>query len=197
MVIRYPAKGLETSPYTLTDDDYRIIGRATRACAEFEDIIHLYLCSLASYPHRAANVVLGKMPISAKIKAAKVFAQSRGKEAVERHEGWFESEQFKMLVLVRNAFAHGILLGLSTDGRLAFEMSDVSGIEGDTVRLQTESFSMEDAAALVDDCEDAIPRLEAELMLGSLREKRRAQYLRPHLKSQNRGKQKAKRSTPP
>jgi hypothetical protein len=137
------------------------------------------------------------MPLSAKLKQAEIFAKAKGEAALEQHIGWFHHVHFTDTLRARNSLAHGFFMGINDEGMLSFETSDVFGVEGGTVRLQVDSLSMEEMAKAVTACEETIPRIEADLKLQTLRRSRREQPLIPHLKSQSRGKQKAKPRNPP
>jgi hypothetical protein len=173
------------------------MARIIRACAEIEDIITLHLCQLARIGEAESVVLLGRVPVSTKLKMATVIADALGGEAAETHHRCFDSEAFKGLMRCRNTIAHGLLLGLNDEGGLAFRTIDVAGADETALNMNVISFNLEDFAPIAKSAEEAIPALERLLKLQAWRRERRERDLLPHRKSQAKAKRDAKPQPPP
>ena len=182
----YSATGSSVKPITLDGDILQAIGRLIRACSEIEDLLTLYLCELAQMKEGQFVILLGRTPVSKKVKLAKDFAEAHGPEEVDKFDRCFSNEQFKTIFAMRNAVAHGLLLGETDEGKIAFRLVDAVGWgELGQVSILVTSYAPEDFGIVAEMAEDGVPKLEAILKLQDQRAERRARPLDPHRKSQN------------
>lgn len=182
----YSATGSAVKPITLGEDIILAIGRLIRACAEIEDLLTLFLCELAQIKEGQFVILLGRTPVSKKVKLAKDFAEAHGPEEVDKFNRCFGNEGFKTIFGMRNAVAHGLLLGETDEGKIAFRLVDTVGWgEFGQVSILVTSFAPEDFGNVAKMAEDGVPQLEAILRLQDQRAERRARPLDPHRKSQH------------
>ncbi len=193
----YSSKGTTLKPYALTKADLLGIGRLIRACAEIEDIIHLYLSQLADVPEGMAILLLGRLPSSARLKLIKALGEANGGKHPKLYREAFDNDDYRSIVKCRNAVAHGMLMGMTESGEIAFQSHDTQGF--DDVKLYTTVNAWPPGAfdEYAHQAEDIIPQMEEAFGLKALRQKRRAQALSPHMKSQEKAKPKAKRERQP
>lgn len=185
MKFEYSKKPSAIKPYTIPDDVFAAMGRLIRASAEIEDIIGLQLCQVANITEAQSLVLLGKMPVSSRLQLASICANAMGGDAAKAQDICFDkNENFKFLMQCRNVVAHGLLLGLTDEDKVAFRTYDRTGVEGDVVSVQAASYAPEDFAIFAKMAEESIPKLEKILKLGPSRQKRRERGLDPHRKSQ-------------
>jgi len=184
-------KGSKLHPFALTDAQLLAIGRLIRACAEIDDIIHLYLCHLADIHDGQAIILLGRMSSSAKLKIAAQFCVSRDKALFDIHKECFDNEYYYGIVKLRNTVAHGILLGKTDEGTIAFQVQETIEVELNKVVMVVNAYEEGAFEVLARMAEGIIPQLETRLMLGKLRGERRARSLSPYQRRTGR-QQKAK-----
>jgi hypothetical protein len=183
-------------PIALGDDILLAIGRLIRACAEMEDMLTLFLCDLVQMPEGQFVVLLGRTPVSVKVRLAEQFAEAMSPGAHEAFKLCFGNDDSKSIFRMRNAVAHGLLLGETDEGRIAFRAAETVGMEGTKVSILVTSFAPEDFASIARQAEDALPKIENILKLQEQRAERRARPLDPHRKSQK-AQQAAKRERRP
>ena len=126
-------------PAKIPDEVYTAMGKIIRAFAEIEDLILLYLCRLAETPESVITLLLGRTPVSAKLKLAQYLARSRGKETLALHKEIFTKE-FSDALKKRNAIAHGTLLGVDENGAYAFKTA--KELPTDKPNLSVECFCL-------------------------------------------------------
>jgi hypothetical protein len=194
MPISHSSVGSEIKPYLLTKGQVLAIGRIIRACAEIEDIINLHLHRLAGIKEGLAIIMLGRLPVSARIKLAESLAMGRGSKTLEIHKACFDNDAYRDVMRCRNTVAHGWLLGLTDDNWIAFQVQETSGVEEGRVQTVVNAYKRRELFKIAGMAERLIPRLEQNLGLQALREKRRSPTLVPHLKSRTRVQRKAKRA---
>lgn len=191
MPITRSPHGAETETYSLSDEDIHWIGRLVRATAEIEDIVTEHFCEVARIPLGAALLILGRMSSSGHLGLARQFASVQGGEVLAAHLECFGTDEFKDIIKCRNTVAHGVLLGKTPDGNIAFEiLQDSQGVEGEEIVVTVNTYPPNSlrAAALL--AEQAIPKFEDRLLVKASREKRRSQALGPHSKAQGARKEK-------
>lgn len=168
-------------PVEIDDETHKHIGRLIRAFAEIDDMVTLYICNLAEISESRAVILLGRTPISTKLKNALYLAKMTGEEITKLHKHVFD-EAFYMANKCRNALAHGAFMGADKDGRLAFLTSDAIDPVDDAAVMTVMSFRPDTIKAYADSVVEALPRMEKVLKLESLRKKRRAGGLGAHPK---------------
>lgn len=185
MKFEYSKTGTSIKPFVLTPELLTAMGRIVRAFTEIEDIVGLYLCQVSGITERQSLVLLGRLGMSAKLQLAAKFASADSPEAAATHDLCFDNnEGFQGLKICRNAIAHGLLLGLTDEGKIAFRTVDVVGVDQATATLTVVSFAPDAFDVFAQSAENSIPKLEKLLKLGSSREKRRLRALDRHRKSQ-------------
>jgi len=194
--VRYASEPTNVKPYDLSDDELLGIGRLIRACAEIEDIINLHLYKLAEITEGAGVMLLGRMSTSARLKLMEAFSTSRSAKARKMFQEAFDNEHYRHVVRCRNTVAHGLLLGVTEDDLIAFQVQDPQGFEAGTLVLSVNAYDHRAFAAFATQAEHIIPQLEEGFGLQESRETRRAKALSPHKKSQPKAKQKAGRERP-
>ena len=171
-------------PVKITDDMNMAMGRLVRASSELEDIVTLFLCRMANIDEGRAIVLLGHSAVSAKLRIARVFAKARGAETAALFDQCFENEAFRKIIWCRNIVAHGILLGQTERGLIAFRTNGAMEANTSTVSVEVISLEFDAFSKAADAAEAAVIQLEVKLQVRSLREKRRKQVLDPHTKAQ-------------
>lgn len=197
MAVTYSAEPSDIRPYEFPDSVLLDIGKIVRSCAEIEDIINLYLGELAVLTEGHVAILLGRTAISQKLKMLQTFSGASGPEAEDIFKDCFEHESFTGLIRFRNTVAHGLLLGLTDDDRIAFRVAELVGAEPSAATLAVQSYGEEDIKYYAKLATAMIPYLEKRLKLKALREKRRQRSLDPHRKSQPRAQQNVKRERQP
>jgi hypothetical protein len=187
--------GSEIHPYSLSDEELYWIGRLVRATAEIEDIIKEHVCRLTELPMGAVTILLGRMPMSARLNIARAFAEARG--ILDDHKECFESDTFRGFIKCRNTVAHGALLGMSDRNEIVFEVQETQGVESDQVYVSAVGYRPGGFRWHAQLAEKAIPELEDRLKLKASREERRTQPLHPHAKAPRKGKQSQAPQPPP
>lgn len=160
------------------------IGRLIRAFTELEDLVTLYLCHVASISEAHALLLLGRSGISNKLQIIPQFTKGRLPDHDLAFKEAFGNENFKDLLAARNVAAHGLLIGMTDTGRLAFQVSSHQGTEGEKLGVTVDTYNPGDFATMADIAEDVIPQIEARLGLGPARAARHKRPLEPHRKGQ-------------
>jgi hypothetical protein len=165
----------DVTPAVLDDQTLAEIGRLVRACAEIEDLVTFFICTLAEISETRATVLLGKIGITQRIQIARYLAQLSGDKAVSVCNDAFDAD-FQAILDCRNAVAHGVFLGTVEEGRLAFLTRKTVRPETDAARQVVEAYAPVNIALYARTAEGAIPKLEAHLQVKELR---RDRYLKP------------------
>ena len=182
----------DVHPYQMSDDEYYWVGRLIRATASLDDIVKDYLSALLQIEPGAMVLLLGRMAVSARIGIAKTAAGSLGHKALDAHNACFEAEAYKLIMRCRNVVAHGMLLGKTDDGRIAFEIQETQTAEDQHVTVSVAAYQPTAFKAWATEAERFIPFIEERLGLTAQRRARLAQPLSPHAKTQRRGNQAVK-----
>jgi hypothetical protein len=183
MVKKYASEGASVKVAVIPDEMLADIGRLIRAFAEIEDLINWYIFGLAKISEGVGTVMLGRTPLSTKLKIAAYLAKLRGDHFAATHSEIFPPDFFDVLKC-RNAGAHGVLLGITEKGGYAFLTSDTREPEGTNVIAEAIMFTPRGIKARAGIAERNVSLLETKLGLSTLREKRRQQGLDPHRKGQ-------------
>lgn len=182
-------------PCKLTDDQLLAIGRLIRACAEIEDLINLYLCRIADISEAHAIILLGRISGASRLKLAETFAVTRGEAVAAQHKACFGDQRFSDITRCRNTVAHGILLGKTENGEIAFQIHEPQADEGRVIQT-VDAYSPDAFKVLADRAEHLIPQFVDILMLGPSLQTRQSQALGPHRRARAQAKQKAKHAHP-
>jgi hypothetical protein len=198
MGIKYGDKHETLQPSSLSDADLLSIGRLIRAFAGIEEIVSIYLSTLARVPPKAFVLLLGKVALRRRLDMAEALATLDSEEELSRFKTAFPPE-FNQALDARNAVAHGIFLGVDEQGHLSFltERTDKQGV-GETIQI-VHGITPEDLRDLAVKVEQNIDATAAILRLTSSLQKYRQPTLRPHRKAQPRRtpSEKPKRPPPP
>ena len=182
MGVTYSATEEKFKPTKLPLPVLASMGAIVRAFAEIDDMINLHICNMAEVKEGMAAILLGRTPISGKLKVATYLAQLR--DVSKFHNSLFDTE-FRELLKVRNVVAHGTLLGKTvSSNRYAF-LTD-GQLEPSDMKLTREvsCFSAVDLKEYAAQATQFSSFLESSLKLGNLRRARFQQPLRTHRKSQ-------------
>lgn len=189
-----PEKALK--PCEIDRESYAHIGRMIRAFAEIEDIVTLYICKLAGISESTGQVLLGRMPLSARIAAARYLAKTKNPKIVALHDQIFDA-RFSESNRLRNAFAHGVLLGVSDDGYYAFRTTDTVEPDSETAKLTVIRAHPKTIKGYADDAVNTVPKIAKALQLDAFRQTRHERPLADHPKRRPQPTKKAKRQRPP
>jgi hypothetical protein len=153
------------------------IGRLVRACAELDDIVLLHVCVVLGRPEAEVRMTLPGT--TDRINAAKAAAKKIGMAFV------FGSESLAREALeCRNTVAHGVLLGVDDDGRLAFLMDRP---DPSTLAQEVRSYAPADILQMADQAEWLVGFCETNLLgTGERRAARSRIVLKPHPKARER-----------
>jgi hypothetical protein len=151
---------------------------------------------LAGISESKATVFLGRLPISKKLEMALYLAKMVGPDMAKIHTRLF-SAGFSECLKIRNAVAHGVLLGENERGELSFLTADTGEPQGEAAMQLVISFSADYLAKQALRAEGFIPVLEQGLKLEALRGTRLERPLSPRRKGQNQQHGSRKPHTPP
>jgi hypothetical protein len=177
----YGATACELKPAALTTETLSDIGRLVRAFAEIEDILDLHIACLAGISETKVTILLGRTAISRRMEIAETLARLRPDKALEVHLSAFKG--FGDISDCRNAVAHGKLLGVDDDGKLAFLTFNSAPPSGEAAIRVAFSYHPETIKLLATTAEAAIPTLERMLQVEALRAERLLRPLQPHSKA--------------
>jgi hypothetical protein len=176
MARAYATKPSKITPVKLSADTLTSIGRLVRAWAEIEDLITLFICKSMGLNESQSVLLIGKQGISRKLQIAAYIAKADSPAAAALHAHIF-GDKFYDLHHCRNAVAHGVLLGKTEAGTIAFLTSKTDEpLDGGAI-IEVASFTEETIAACARIAEAAIPKIEKTLKLSALREIRLQQTL--------------------
>jgi hypothetical protein len=192
----YSATPTNLHPAKLDDRALLAIGRLVRACAEMEDLVNLFICNLAGISESQMVVLMGRSAITRRVEIAEYLAKMKGPGATKLAD-WAFNPGFWETLQVRNAVAHGVLLGLTDEGTWSFLTSKIEPPTGDAASLVVASYSTPYLEALGAAAEASIPLLEKHLQLETQRAARQGKPLSPHRKAQPQRKPSAKRARQP
>ncbi len=188
----YSTVGSKLAPHTLSDSELLNIGRLIRACAEIEDIVTGYLCSLAKITHAQAIFLLGRASTSQRLAATRSFAVSQGEIAIKLYDECFGNDHYRDIIRCRNTVAHGRLLGKTEEGNIAFQVQETVGIEGEKVFLHVNAYPGDAFGAFAKMAESVIPQLVNRLHLEAWRDEPLKQFLSAYPNERGRRKHIAK-----
>ena len=193
-----PSKGKSRiHPYVLSRQELRAIGRVVRAVAELDELTNLYVNSLACLEDWQAQVILGRMQTSARLKIAGTIAETQGPIAIKVHKDFFDNPTYRAIIKFRNTVTHGILLGKDDNGKIAFAVQEIAGTDDDIIFGTVNAYEPKAFEGFAELSEKSIKSLEHGLQLTTLREKLREQALSPHPKALRSKTLKPKRAAPP
>lgn len=132
MATTYSAVPTNLKPFEMTDDLYLSVGKIIRAFAEIEDIVTLTVANFAQLSESRAWVLLGKSALASRISTARRLGMMREDFAIDAFNKAFEPP-FKEILRLRNALAHGTLLGVDPEGCLCFTSNELVDVDGEAV----------------------------------------------------------------
>jgi hypothetical protein len=196
MGIKYGDKHETLQPSTLSDSDLLSIGRLVRAFAGIEEIVSIYVSTLAQVPPSKLLIMLGKVALRRRLDMAEALATLDGDDEVKRFRKAFPPDFYHALD-IRNAVAHGIFLGVDSQGHLSFLTERTDRPEdGRTIQL-VHGITPSDLLEISLKVEANVDATAAILRLTSSLQKYRQPNLRPHRKAQPRRAPSAKPAPPP
>jgi hypothetical protein len=192
----YSSEEAVLAPAILDDETLLSIGRLVRACAGIEDIVTLHICALAGISESQARVLLGRTAVTRRLDIASYLAEMREDAAAKFHKQAFPKDVREILD-IRNAVAHGILLGATPDGHFAFATEKLVSPDSDAATHVVYSLAKDFIKECADRAEEFIPWATDFLQLQPLLDIRREPTLRPHPKGRKKSRDSAKREDPP
>ena len=180
----------------LTDGALLAIGRIVRACAEWEDMLKLYIFDLAGVSQSVGVVMLGRTPFSTLTTMAQYLSKMAGEDSLKSYKFVFESS-LKNAIACRNAVCHGVFLGIDQSGHYGFLTTKTAEPENGVSVQLVENYSEQTLAAIADAITSSLPVIERELNVGPSRQKRFGRSLQHHRKGQNQPRRSAKPKLPP
>lgn len=196
MVATYPIRIGKLQEAALDDETLIAIGRLIRAFAQIEDLITLHIGKLTNLNEYAVTALLGRTAVTRRLAIAELLASMISPDALKRHKGCFNAE-FTELQGVRNAVAHGALVGKTDSGEYAFMTGQAAPEPEMGVPQVVECYTTAGLKAYAEGAEKAIPQLVRILKLQPLLQTRTQRVLGPHSKAQPQRKQSAKPKRPP
>eukprot|EP00456_Euglypha_rotunda_P060983 TRINITY_DN51038_c0_g1_i2.p1 TRINITY_DN51038_c0_g1~~TRINITY_DN51038_c0_g1_i2.p1 ORF type:complete len:203 (+),score=12.13 TRINITY_DN51038_c0_g1_i2:578-1186(+) len=191
----HSTKGTKIRPSKISDDTLLAMGRLVRAFAEIEHLATLYLCKVVKISEAQALLLAPRIALTAKIKMIAAATQNRDSEAYEIYKTAFTGDVFETLLAARNVVAHGVFLGLTDDGEMAFRTSTTKGMPEGSIQVDTDAYLPGAFPAFAAMAEDLIPDLEELLKLPSWRSESQERGLHPHSKVQKTRSDKPQRQT--
>jgi hypothetical protein len=156
--------------YVLCDQELLAVGRVIRAVAKLDEIANLYVERVLKLKDWQSFVIFWKIPTSARLRLAKTIADTLGKSAIATHQDCFGDEGYKAIIKFRNTVAHGMLLGKTDNGHIAFLVQETVSADTDIVFATVNAYDPGSFTAFVELAEATIQFLEERLMLRPLRE---------------------------
>ena len=190
----YPKEAAQLKAGKIDDLTLHGIGRLIRATAEIEDIVDCFISNLAGLSESRTLIMLGRTAITRRLEIAEMLAKVRTDKAHSAYKEAFPAE-FADLLECRNAVAHGVLIGVTDQAEFAFLTTPTGSTEGESSMRIVASYNSATILNFADKAEAMIPWLEQRLKVQELRAARLQRPLRPHPKSQDRGR--AKPPPPP
>lgn len=178
----YGATHVTTQPIALGDDVLASVGKLMRAFAEIEEILSLFICALAKLNQSQSVILLGRAPLSKKLAMAEQLAAIAGGQHLARYSACFDIAEFKDAHTCRNIMAHGILLGLDSEGMLAFLTDKTDAPEGPSAIQLVASYSPATIAGWANWAANNIEPIASALGLRSWLKRHQPQALLPHRK---------------
>lgn len=191
----YSSTGSNLHPYQFDDATLLAVGRLIRVCADLEDALTYFIGEVAQTSEGIANLMLGKMAVSQRQRIAATLVDAKGTVASKELMTKLFGSHFGDIFRCRNTAAHGVLLGITDDGQIAFELTEPTDeplIFATVVTYKPTDFHLAATAGA-----KMLAILDQRLKLPAWREKRLAQSLRPHHKAQSKGRANAKPPHPP
>lgn len=184
-------------PCKLKQKELAYIGRVIRAVAEIEDLIGLFILRLSRMGESAAVVLLGRTQLSRKLEMARYLSAVDGPVAAKLYKDHFASDGFQDLIDCRNAVAHGILIGVTTDKRYCFLTAKTSPPDPSSAYQLVLSYRSQDLQEHARYAEEMVPAIEDNLQLRPWREQRLGRPLLGRAPGQTQPSKKPKPPRPP
>lgn len=127
----YKATATNLKPYEITPDDLLHVGRLVRSWAIVEDAVTLWIAKITGMDFVHMLLMLGRQPVSSRLVLAGELAKSQSPETVALHKRMFDNDTFHQVAKFRNAVAHGVIMGLTDDGQIAFRTQEKAKVDVD------------------------------------------------------------------
>lgn len=178
----------ETLTYRDLEDQHLLsIGRLVRAFAGIEEVVSAYIAALARLTPSELLTLLGKAALRRRLDMAESLAKLAGNEEYARYCAAFPSEFFRALD-IRNAVAHGVFIGVDSEGMLSFLTDKTDLPDGSTAIQIVLGVAPEELDRLSHSTQQNVEITAKLLRLRSSLQKHQQQVLRPHRKAQPRRK---------
>jgi hypothetical protein len=187
----YSDKAYAVKPVKLSDQTLLSIGRIVRAFAEIDDLLMFHIAGMVGISESQAIVLLGRSQASAKMEIAQYLAKMKGENFIALHKEIFNSA-YDECRQCRNTVAHGVLLGETEEGKIAFLTAEKKEPDGPSSSLVVISYPPKDIDTLARISETFIGAISEKLQLASWRDKRLQQSILPHPKAQTQPSRKTK-----
>ena len=192
----YPSAPPNLKAVPIDEGTLTEIGRLVRVFAEIEDIVTLFICTLAEISESKAAVILGKTAITRRLEMAEYLASLRDDKAIDAYRSIFNTS-FRDCLDCRNAVTHGTYVGQDENGYYTFLTETRIKPESDSTRIVAIAYAPAAIAGYAQSLEKFIPEMESVLQLESLRQTRFQPDLQPHPKAQPRRRDKQRPDAPP
>lgn len=183
IIQNYAEEGTEIEAVKLPNEALFCVGRIIRAVAEIEDIVTLYLSTLAKLSEGHAIILFGRDGYVKKVDLARRFATAHGQEKLDEFKAHLENDAIKNVIEMRNVLAHGSFLGRTDDGRWAFRTVRQLELRSTEIVVEATSFGDQDFEHCAATSEKLVEILENELRLKGVRQQRKSGPLGPHTKA--------------
>lgn len=190
-----PPTTVRVEPKSLDDDALLAIGKIVRAAADLEDVIDLWIFKLAKISEAEATVLLGRTNISKKLAVAEGLAKLRTGNETELHGLVFDGNM-KRLLSCRNATAHGVLVGKTSDEKWAFLTSTTLAYDSGGVVKRSDAYSTATLQKIARVGAGRVALMDEILGLQPWREKRQWQEVEAHQEGQSQRKKDARPKRP-
>lgn len=151
---------------TLTD-----IARIVRACAEIESITDAYICKMTNLGEAIITTLIGPVALSRKVDIGIQLATLINNRTGANFKINM-NDDFKKLMQLRNAIAHGSFLGSDNAGNLLFQTNKVAGAEEGGVAVMVRAYHPEFISLSASYAEKLGPKLIDDLELQKWQQKR-------------------------
>jgi hypothetical protein len=164
-------------PFELDDEALFHLGRLVRACAELEEALTYFITVLTKADEGVIHILIGKTPFGQRKRIAEELVKDRGNEKSARVMAVFKSFHLEHAFTIRNCGAHGVLLGATEDGHIAFRTNDP--INDPLAAAWVYMTRPDQFQVAANNARYAVQKLDPVLGLQALRERLRSKPLDP------------------
>jgi hypothetical protein len=193
----YGATHETTQPVVLSDEVLLAIGRLIRAFADIEELLGLFISAHTKLNQSQAVIVLGGTQLTRRLAMAEQIATIAGGEHLDRFNACFKNDWFRDAHTCRNVVAHGILLGETPDGEIAFLTNKTDQPSGNSTVQIVGSYLPKAIIANAETSASNLEPMAQTLGLQSWLKRHQPQALGPHRKGRLQSGQGGKQAPPP